>query len=159
MIVACTKRTCVFDIPDSSRDVAPMLGWWWATVCDAGPPLTKHLRNVSCLVEYINNMIQYEMTVDQHWANIGRTSCVCRDLGHTGKNSVKGPPLDSRGGGGQEYLSRANYLFQPGSAARRVRPKLFISKILLPPPPWESNGGSLSIKSLQMLGLKLNKYD
>ena len=23
-----------------------------------------------------------------------------------------------RGGGGQEYLSRANYLFQPGSAAR-----------------------------------------
>ena len=31
--------------------------------------------------------------------------------------TVRGPPLDSRGGGGQEYLSRANYLFQPGSAA------------------------------------------
>ena len=33
---------------------------------------------------------------------------------------LRGPPLDSQGGGGggQEYLSRTNYLFQPGSAAR-----------------------------------------
>ena len=40
--------------------------------------------------------------------------------GTAGFCTVKGPPLDSQGGGGgvQEYLSRANYLFQPGSAAR-----------------------------------------
>ena len=30
-------------------------------------------------------------------------------------NMIGGPPLE---GGGQAYLSRANYLFQPGSAAR-----------------------------------------
>ena len=31
---------------------------------------------------------------------------------------LRGPPLDFQGGGGQKYLLRANYLFQPGSAAR-----------------------------------------
>ena len=30
----------------------------------------------------------------------------------------KGATIRFPGGGGQEYLSRANYLFQPGSAAR-----------------------------------------
>ena len=70
------------------------------------------------------------------------------------------------GGGGQEYLSRANYLFQPGSAARwkfhillHVYMEKFLKQIIyltqsLPeiiyfkntpaPPPWESNGGPLS---------------
>ena len=34
------------------------------------------------------------------------------------KMCVKGATIRFPGGGGQEYLSRANYLFQPGSAAR-----------------------------------------
>ena len=40
-------------------------------------------------------------------------------LKYSSATHIRGPPLDSQGGGeGQEYLSRANYLFQPGSAAR-----------------------------------------
>ena len=78
---------------------------------------------------------------------------------------IRGPPLDSQGGGRSIcrrqiiYFNRARrrvenftffYIFIWNSSwsklfiSRRVRPKLFISKILLPP-PWESSGGPLTI--------------
>ena len=34
------------------------------------------------------------------------------------ENALRGPPFNIQGGGGLEFLSRANYLFQPDSAAR-----------------------------------------
>ena len=33
-----------------TRDVDPMLGWCWPTVCDAGPASNQHWFNASCLL-------------------------------------------------------------------------------------------------------------
>ena len=101
----------------------------------------KKLYNIDIQVEPILPYIEYPL-------QLFFSSCWVTTYGAT---------IRFLGGGGGRSICRAEnctfcYMFIWNSSwsklfiSRRVRPKLFISKILLPPPPpWESNGGPLRL--------------